>query len=207
MTSGQTADSAEMDHPTLGPSVAIYDHRRGAQRHLLMAVVMAAGGILGLLVGGNDLRTGEIATAVVLLVAGVALLLYGVTEVRATVKRFGTPVRLVVGEGGFEDASVDEPIAWDEVESIGFEKVGRGQPGAVRVQLRAPGEFADQHALSRQARLMLRINNGGLYLARGARMPAAEVLDLMSDRLAGYLRSRKPPPAPAQRIRRRTSRH
>src|SRR5450759_104776 len=207
MTSGQTADSAEMDHPTLGPSVAIYDHRRGAQRHLLMAVVMAAGGILGLLVGGNDLRTGEIATAVVLLVAGGALLAYGVTEARVTIRRFGSPVRLVVGERGFEDTSVEGPIVWDEVETIGFEKVGRGQPGAVRVQLRAPGKFADQHALSRQARLMLRINNGGLYLARGARMPAAEVLDLMSDRLAGYLRSRKPPPAPAQRIRRRTSRH
>jgi hypothetical protein len=207
MTSGQTADSAEMDHATLGPSVAIYDDRRGAQRHLLMVIVMAAGGILGLLVGGNDLRTGEAATGVVLVVAGAALLVYGVTEVRATIRRFGSPVRLVVGEGGFEDASVDGPIAWDEVETIGFEKVGRGQPGAVRVQLRAPGEFADQHALSRQARLMLRINNGGLYLARGARMPAAEVLDLMSDRLAGYLRSRKPPPAPAQRIRRRTSRH
>ena len=155
MTSGQPADSGEMDHPTLGPSVAIYDDRRGAQRHMLMAVVMAAGGILGLLVGGNDLRTGEAATGVVLVVAGLALLLYGVTETRATAKRLGTPVRLVVGEGGFEDASVDGPIAWDEVESIGFEKVGRGQPGAVRVQLRAPGEFADQHALSRQARLML----------------------------------------------------
>ena len=207
MTSGQTADSAEMDHPTLGPSVAISDDRRGAQRHLLMAVVMAAGGILGLLVGGNDLRTGEAATGVILVVAGVALLLYGVTEVRATVKRLGSPVRLVVGEGGFEDASVDGPIAWDEVESIGFEKVGRGQPGAVRVQLRAPREFADRHGLSRQARLMLRINSGGLYLARGARMPAAEVLDLMSERLTGHLRSRKPPAAPAQRIRRRTSRH
>jgi len=207
MTPGQTTDSIEMDHATLGPSVAIYDDRRGAQRHLLMVIVMGAGGILGLLVGGNDLRTGEIATAVVLLVAGVALLAYGVTEARATAKRFGTPVRLVVGESGFEDASVDGPIAWDEVETIGFEKVGRGQPGAVRVQLRASGDFADQHALSRQARLMLRINNGGLYLARGTRMPAAEVLDLMSDRLAGYLRSRKPPPAPAQRIRRRTSRH
>ena len=207
MTPGQTTDSIEMDHATLGPSVAINDDRRGAQRHLLMAVVMAAGGVLGLLVGGNDLRTSEAATGVVLVVAGLALLLYGVTETRATAKRLGTPVRLVVGENGFEDASVDGPIAWDEVETIGFEKVGRGQPGAVRVQLRAPGEFADQHAISRQARLMLRINNGGLYLARGARMPAAEVLDLMSDRLAGYLRSRKPPPAPAQRIRRRTSRH
>ena len=207
MTPGQTTDSIEMDHATLEPSVAIYDDRRGAQRHLLMVIVMAAGGILGLLVGGNDLRTGEIATAVVLLVAGVALLAYGVTEVRATAKRLGTPVRLVVGEGGFEDASVDGPIAWDEVETIGFEKVGRGQPGAVRVQLRAPGDFADQHALSRQARLMLRINNGGLYLARGARMPAAEVLDLMSDRLAAHLRNLRPAAAPAQRIRRRTSRH
>lgn len=207
MTSGQTTDSAEMDHPTLGPSVAIYDDRRGAQRHMLMVIVMAAGGILGLLVGGNDLRTGETATAVVLLVAGIGLLLYGVTEVRATAGRFGTPVMLVVGESGFEDASINGPIAWDEVESIGFEKVGRGQPGAVRVQLRAPGEFADRHAFSRHARLMLRLNKGGLYLARGARMPAAEVLDLMSDRLAEYLHSRKPPPAPAQRIRRRTSRH
>ncbi len=207
MTAGQPADSIEMDHATLGPSVAIYDDRRGAQRHLLMVIVMAAGGILGLLVGGNDLRTGEIATAVVLLIAGVALLLYGGTEARATAKRFGAPVRLVVGEGGFEDASVDGPIAWDEVESIGFEKVGRGQPGAVRVQLRASGDFANQHALSRQARLMLRINNGGLYLARGTRMPAPDVLDLMSDRLAGHLRSRKPPAVRAQRIRRRTSRH
>jgi hypothetical protein len=207
MTAERPADSIEMDHATLGPSVAIYDDRRGAQRHLLMAVVMAAGGILGLLVGGNDMRTGEAATGVVLLVAGVGLLLYGATEVRATAKRFGTPVRLVVGEGGFEDASVSGPIAWDEVESIGFEKVGRGQPGAVRVQLRAPGDFADHHALSRQARLMLRINNGGLYLARGARMPAGEVLDLMSDRLAAHLRNLRPPAAPAQRIRRRTSRH
>jgi hypothetical protein len=207
MTPGQRADSIDMDHPTLGPSVAIYDDRRGAQRHMLMAVVMAGGGVLGLLVGGNDLRTSEAATGIVLVVAGVALLLYGVTEIRATVKRLGTPVRLVVGEGGFEDASVDGPIAWDEVESIGFEKVGRGQPGAVRVQLLAPSEFAGQHALSRQARLMLRINNGGLYLARGARIPAADVLDLMSDRLAGHLRSHRPPAAPSQRIRRRTSRH
>ena len=207
MTSGQAPDSVELDHPVLGPSVAIYDDRRGAQRHLAMALIMAAGGILGLVVGGNDLRTGEAATGVVLVVAGVALLVYGVTEVRATIRRFGSPVRLVVGERGFEDTSVERPIVWDEVESIGFEKVGRGQPGAVRVQLRAPGEFAEQHALSRQARLMLRINNGGLYLARGARMPAADVLDLMSDRLAGHLRSRKPPAAPAQRIRRRTSRH
>jgi hypothetical protein len=207
MTAGQPADSIEMDHATLGPSVAIYDDRRGAQRHLMMAAVMAAGGILGLVVGGNDLRTSEAATGVVLVVAGFALLLYGVTEIRATARRLGTPVRLVVGEGGFEEGSVDEPVAWDEVESIGFEKVGRGVPGAVRVQLRVPGDFAERHALSRQARVMLRINNGGLYLARGARMPAADVLDLMSDRLAGHLRSRLPAAAPAQRIRRRTSRH
>ncbi len=206
MTADIRADSVEMDHPTLGQSVAIYDDRRGAQRHLLMAGVMAAAGILGLLVGGNDLRTDEAATGVVLVVAGVALLVYGVTEARATAKRLGTPVRLVVGESGFEDGSVGGTIAWDEVESIGFEKVGRGQPGAVRVQLRAPGDFAGRHTLSRQARLMLRINNGGLYLARGARMPAADVLDLMSDRLAAHLRSRQPPAAPAQRIRRRTSR-
>ena len=207
MTSGQQADSIEIEHPTLGPCVAIHDDRRGAQRHLLMAAVMAAGGVLGLLVGGNDLRTNEAATGVVLVVAGVALLLYGVTEVRATAKRLGTSVRLAVGEDGFEETSVDGPIFWEEVESIGFEKVGRGQPGAVRVQLRSPGEFADQPALSRQARLMLRVNNGGLYVARGARMPASDVLDLMSDRLTAHLRVRKPPPSPAQRIRRRTSRH
>jgi len=207
MTSGQPADSAEMDHPTLGPSVAIYDNRRGARRHLLMAVAMAAGGVLGLLVGGNDLRTAEPATGIVLVVAGVALLLYGATDVLATINRLGTPVRLIVGEGGFEESSVSGPVSWDEVESLGFEKVGRGQPGAVLVQLRSPAEYADTHGLSRPARIMLRINNGGVYVARGARMPAAEVLDLMSDRLAAHLRNLTPPAAPAQRIRRRTSRH
>jgi hypothetical protein len=196
-----------MDHPTLGPSVAVYDDRRGSVRHLLMAVVMGAGGILGILVGGNDLRTGENATGILLVVAGVALVIYGFTEVRATAKRIRTPIRLIVGELGFEDVSVEGAIAWDEVESIGFEKVGRGQPNAVRVELGAPREFAARHGLSRQARLMLRVNSGGLYLARGTRMPTADVLDLMSERLAGHLRSQKPPAGPGQRIRRRTSRH
>jgi hypothetical protein len=54
---------------------------------------------------------------------------------------------------------------------------------------------------------MLRINDGALYVARGALMPAAGVLDLMNERLAEFRRTHKPTAAPASSVKRRTSRH
>jgi hypothetical protein len=206
MTTGPIASSAEVDHPTLGPSVAIYDDRRGATRHLLMSSAMAAGGVLGIVVGGNDLRTADGSTGSLLVFMGILVLIYGATEVIATLRRLRTGVRLIVGNGGFEDTSIVGPVGWDEVESIGFEKVGRGLPNAVKVQLREPRDFAGRHRLSRTARLILRMNNGALYLARGALMPTADVLELMGSRLAEFLRDREPHVPTRQRIRRRTSR-
>jgi len=213
MTTGPVTSSAEVDHPTLGPSVAIYDDRRGATRHLFMSAAMAAGGILGLLVGGNDLRTAEGSTGALLVIMGILLLAYGATETQATIKRLRTPIRLIVGNGGFEDTSIDGPIEWDEIDSMDFEKVGRGVPHAVRAQLHEPREFAKRHALSWTARTVLRMNNGALFLARGALMPANEMLELMEGRLAGHLRENRPPPPPppaarsaGQPARRRTSR-
>ena len=91
--------------------------------------------------------------------------------------------------------------------SLGFERVGRGKPGAVRIQVNVPDEFAARHELSLPASFMLRINDGALYVARGALMPTAGVLDLMNERLAEFRRTHKPNPAPAPSIKRRTSRH
>ena len=207
MTAALPADSVEIDHPTMGSSVAIYYDRRTTRRKLLTALGMAVMGAIGAVLGLGDLASGDATGAAVFLLAGAALLSYGLNEARAVLMRHRTLFSLVLSESGFEYAFGVGPIAWDEVESVGFERVGRGKPGAVRVQLKLPNEFAGRHALSLPSRLMLRINDGSLYVARGTLMPASGVLELMSDRLAEFRRTHKPPPAPTQRIRRRTSRH
>ena len=208
MAAAEPTDSMAIDHLTLGPSVAIYDDRRKSRRKLLAASGMAAVGAIGAILGLGDLTNGDATGAAIFLLAGAALLAYGLNDLRATVRRPRVPFSLTVGEGGFESAFGAGPVAWDEVASLGFERVvARGKPGAVRVQLRAPDEFASRHALSLPARLMLRINDGALYVARGTLMPAADVLDLMTERLAEFRSAHKPPAPPAQRIRRRTSRH
>jgi hypothetical protein len=207
MTAALSADSVEIDHPTMGPSVAIYYDRRTIRRKLLTALGMVVTGAIGAVLGLADLANGDATGAAVFLLAGAALLSYGLNEARAVFMRFRTLFSLVVSESGFESAFGVGSIGWDEVASVGFERVvGRGKPGAIRVQLNVPDQFAARHALSLPSRLMLRINDGALYVARGTGMPAPGVLDLMSDRLAEFRRTHKPPPAPAQRIRRRTSR-
>jgi hypothetical protein len=168
---------------------------------------MAAGGILGLAVGGNDLRTAEGSTGSLLVILGVLLVIYGGTEVQATVARLRRRTLLTVGDAGFEDPSIAGPVAWEEVKSVDFETVGRGDPKAVRVQLDNPRDFATRHQLSRTARLRLKMNGGALYVARGALMPAPEVLELMEARLAKTKQVDREPSAPVRRPGRRSSRH
>jgi hypothetical protein len=143
----------------------------------------------------------------IFLLAGVALLIYGASEARATFMRLRTRFSLVVGELGFEYAFGVGSVTWDEVASLDLERVWRGTPGAVRVRVKGPDEFAARHELSLASSLMLRINDGALYVGRGALMPAAAVLDLMNERLAEFRATRRPAAVPAQRARRRTSRH
>jgi hypothetical protein len=209
MTVAESADSTEIDHPTLGPAVAIYDDRRKSRRKLLTSAGMAAVGGVGVVLGLGDLANGDGTGGSVFLLAGGALLIYGVNEVRATLMRLRSVFSLIVSETGFEYAFGIGSIAWDEVASVGFERVGRGKPGAVRVQVKVPDEFAARHALSLPAALMLRINDGALYVARGALMPAAGVLELMSERLAEFRKAHiaAPAPTPDKSIRPRTSRH
>ncbi|HEY5486879.1 MAG TPA: hypothetical protein VIK06_04460 [Candidatus Limnocylindrales bacterium] len=208
MTAAESADSIEIEHPTLGPAVAIYDDRRKSRRKLLTASGMAAVGGVGVVLGLGDFANGDGTGGSVFVLAGGALLTYGINEARATLMRLRTVYSLVVSETGFEYAFGVGSIAWDEVASVGFERVARrGKPGAVRVQVKMPDEFAARHELSLPASLMLRINDGALYVARGALMPAGAVLELMNQRLAEFRRAHTPVPAPAQPIRRRTSRH
>jgi hypothetical protein len=206
----EPTDSIEIDHPTLGPAVAIYDDRRKTRRKLLTAAGMAVVGAVGVFLGLGDIAGGDGTGGSIFLLAGAGLLTYGINEARATVLRLRTVFSLVVGEGGFEYAFGSGSIAWDEVASVGFERVaGRGKPGAVRVQVNIPDEFAARHELSLAASLMLRINDGSLYVARGALMPAGAVLELMSARLAEFRKAHisVPAPAPARGIKPRTSRH
>jgi hypothetical protein len=208
--SAEPTDSIEIDHPTLGPAVAIYDDRRKTRRKLLTAAGMAVVGAVGVFLGLGDIANGDGTGGSVFLLAGAGLLTYGINEARATLMRLRTVFSLVVGEGGFEYAFGSGSIAWDEVASVGFERVaGRGKPGAVRVQVNIPDEFAARHELSLAASLMLRINDGSLYVARGALMPAGAVLELMSARLAEFRKAHisVPAPAPARGIKPRTSRH
>ena len=208
-TSGtETLDAIEIDHPTLGPALAIYDDRRKSRRKLLTASGMAAVGAIGVILGLGDFANGDGTGGSVFVLAGGALLTYGINEARATLMRLRTAFSLIVGETGFECAFGMGSIAWDEVASVGFERgARRGKPGAVKVQVKVPDEFAARHELSLPASLMLRINDGALYVARGALMPAAGVLDLMNQRLAEFRLAHKPVPAPAQTVRPRTSRH
>jgi hypothetical protein len=206
MTPGPAIASTEIDHPTLGPSVSVFDDRRGALRHLLMSAGMAAGGILGLIVGGNDLRTAEGSTGSLLVILGLLLVIYGGTEVQATIVRLRTRTSLIIGDTGFEDPSIAGPVAWEEVKSVDFETVGRGNPKAVRVQLDNPRDFAMRHELSRTARLRLKMNGGALYVARGALMPTPEVLELMDGRLGESRQVDREPGAPKRRPSRRSSR-
>jgi hypothetical protein len=207
MTIAEPTDAIEIEHPTLGPSVAIYHDRRNTRRKLLTALGMAAIGAVGVVLGLGDLTNGDGTGGVVFLLAGAALLTYGLNEARATLLRSRTAFSLVVGESGFEYPYGVGSVAWDEVASLGFERVGRGKPGAVRIQVKVPDEFAARHELSLPASFMLRINDGALYVARGALMPTAGVLDLMNERLAEFGRTHKPNLAPAPSIKRRTSRH
>ena len=207
MTIAEPTDAIEIEHPTLGPSVAIYYDRRTTRRKLLTALGMAAIGAVGVVLGLGDLTNGDGTGGVVFLLAGAAVLTYGLNEARATLLRSRTAFSLVVGESVFEYPYGVGSVAWDEVASLGFERVGRGKPGAVRIQVNVPDEFAARHELSLPASFMLRINDGALYVARGALMPTAGVLDLMNERLAEFRRTHKPNPAPAPSIKRRTSRH
>ena len=208
----EQADAIEIEHPTLGPAVAIYDDRRKSKRRLLTAAGMGAVGAVGIILGLGDFSNGDGTGGSVFVLAGAALLVYGASEARSTLLRFRTAFSLVVGEAGFEYAFGAGSIAWDEVASLGFERVARrGKPGAIRVQVKEPDEFAARHELSLPASLMLRINDGALYVARGALMPAGAVLELMSARLAEFKTTHRPlpaaAPAPARSIKRRTSRH
>jgi hypothetical protein len=209
----EQGDAIEIEHPTLGAAVAIYDDRRKSKRRLLTAAGTAAVGAVGMVLGLGDFANGDGTGGSVFVLAGAALLIYGASEARATLMRFQTAFSLVVGEAGFEYAFGAGSVTWDEVASLGFERVARrGKPGAVRVQVKVPDEFAARHELSLPASLMLRINDGALYVARGALMPAGAVLELMNDRLAEFRRTHRPEataPTPAleHNVRRRTSRH
>ncbi len=207
---GERADAIEIEHPTLGPAVAIYDDRRKSKRRLLTAAGTGAVGAVGIVLGLGDFANGDGTGGSIFVLAGAALLVYGISEARATLLRFRTAFSLVVGEAGFEYAFGAGSVAWDEVASLGFERVARrGKPGAVKVQVKEPDEFAARHELSLPASLMLRINDGALYVARGALMPAGAVLELMSARLAEFKATHKPvaaAAAPAGSIKRRTSR-
>jgi hypothetical protein len=211
---GEQADAIEIEHPTLGPALAIYDDRRKSKRRLLTAAGMGAIGGVGIVLGLGDFANGDGTGGSIFVLAGAAMLIYGASEARTTLLRFRTAFSLVVGEAGFEYAFGAGSIAWDEVASLGFERVARrGKPGAIRVQVKEPDEFAARHELSLPASLMLRINDGALYVARGALMPAGAVLELMSARLAEFRTTHKQAlpaaaaPAPGRSIKRRTSRH
>jgi hypothetical protein len=209
----EQGDAIEIEHPTLGAAVAIYDDRRKSKRRLLTAAGTAAVGAVGIVLGLGDFSNGDGTGGSVFVLAGAALLIYGANEARATLMRFRTAFSLVVGEAGFEYAFGAGAVTWDEVDSLGFERVARrGKPGAVRVQVNVPDEFAARHELSLPASLMLRINDGALYIARGSLMPAGAVLELMNDRLAEFRRTHRPvaaapTPAVERTVRRRTSRH
>lgn len=209
MTDPQTqivdqADATDIEHPTLGPAVAVYDDRGKTLRNLPLSAGMAVAGAVGLVLGIGDLPGGDRMWAVLITIAGAALLAYGLNELWSTLWRLRSPARLVVGKRGFGCSITPDPIKWDEVESVGFERVARGKPNAVMVKLADPAGFGRAHRLSLRARLMLKLNAGSLYLGRGTRVPADRILDLMSDSLSAYRRNSTPPaPRTTQRIRRK----
>ena len=213
IATAEQGDAIEIEHPTLGAAVAIYDDRRKSKRRLLTAAGTAAVGAVGIVLGLGDFSNGDGTGGSVFVLAGAALLIYGANEARATLMRFRTAFSLVVGDAGFEYAFGAGSVTWDEVASLGFERVARrGKPGAVRVQVKVPDEFAARHELSLPASLTLRLNDGALYVARGSLMPAGAVLELMNDRLAEFRRTHRPvatapTPAVERTVRRRTSRH
>jgi hypothetical protein len=194
-------DSIEIEHPALGPAVAVYDDRRNTRKTLITSVIFILAGALGTVLGLTDLPGGkDRLTNIMILVAGIGLIAFGVNETLSMWWRLRSPVRLLVGKRGFGCSITPDVIRWSEVDSIAFERVARGKPKAVRVKLADSAAFTQRHELTRRARWMLKLNDGSVYVGRGTKVAPETILDLMSERLTANMRA-STPPRPTQRVR------
>jgi hypothetical protein len=173
-------------HPALGPAVAIHDDRRRTWWRLCFEIAMLPLGLAGLAMAKGDLEAGNTLLGVAQAAGAVVLAVYGLLAARIDVKRRSNPIRLLIARDGFELSTSQGPISWDEVATISDPRSPAGDPRNLRVQLDDPRGFAERHALSPFARLMLRVNRGDLVLGSGMAKPLATVETMMRRQLAEF---------------------
>jgi hypothetical protein len=176
--------TTSIDHPDLGPATAFLDDRARTRRNLLIAFASVGVGLLGVAMGIGDAQGGD-QIGLLFGVGGLVLLVYGINEIRLGAARMLRPIRLIVGERGFDFPTAPGPIAWDEVAALAFEVQPReAEPTALRAQVRAPDEFAQRHSMTNQARLRLSNRDGWIGIGGGLAMPLDAVLGMMKEHLA-----------------------
>lgn len=184
-------------HPVFGPAVAIYDDRRRTRWRLAFWILLIPLSIWGLLMAQGDLAGGNVLFAVGQTAAVVVVATYALQAIRVDIKRMKNPIRLLVARDGFELSTGIGPISWNDVETISDPRSPDGDPKNLRVQLDDPRGFAERHALSPIARLMLRVNKGDLILGSGMARPVATVETMMQGQLAEFRRSESAGPSSA----------
>ncbi|HEX7431070.1 MAG TPA: hypothetical protein VF293_02655 [Candidatus Limnocylindrales bacterium] len=176
-------------HPVLGPAVAIYDDRRRTGMRLSFEIALLPLGLAGLAMARGDLASGSTVIGVAQAAGAVIVAIYGLLGARVDMKRRLNPIRLLIARDGFELSTDTGPVSWDEVATISDPRSPAGDPQNLRVQLDDPLGFAERHALSPIARVMLRFNKGDLILGSGMTRPVVTVETLMRRQLAEFHRS------------------
>lgn len=188
MASVQPSES-KTRHPVLGPAVAIHDDRRRTWWRLGFEIAMLPLGLAGLAMARGDLASGNTLIGVAQAAGALIVAVWGILGAKTDVKRRLNPIRLVIARDGFELSTDKGPISWDEVATISDPRSPAGDPKNLRVQLDDPRGFAERHALSPFARVMLRVNKGDLILGSGMARPVATVETMMRRQLAEFRRS------------------
>ena len=186
MATGQQNVSTPMNHPDLGPSVAIHDDRSHTLGNIFLGLACLCLGPAGVYMGSGDLAGGSAVLGWAYVAGGVVLFLYGARMAFLAVARVRHRTVLVVGRDGFEAARGDGPVGWDEVATISDPASPPGDPRMVRVQLIDPDDYVSRHALGLVSRYMLRVHQDDLFLGRDMAMPVADVQALMRKRLAEF---------------------
>lgn len=201
MASGQGTDATAKDRSALGEAVPIYDDRSKIRGNFLLTLGFVAVGLSGVYMGSGDLAGGNAILGWAYVGGGGVLAAWAVRSVFDAARRLRHPVRLLIGERGFEYSDGPGPISWSEVATIGDPGSPAGRPRILRVQLGDSEGFAERHLLSLSARFTFRANQGDLFLGRDMAMPVVEVESLMRKQLAEFRRFGS---APASTPRRAT---
>jgi hypothetical protein len=195
-----------LDHPTLGPALAILDDRRRTRRNLALGALWTAVGALGVSMGIGDTASGD-GIGFLFGLAGLVVMLYGLNEIRLNALRLLRPVRLIIGDRGFAFATGLAPIMWQDVSAVELSVGQRDpQPTGIQVRVRAPGRPPQGRPAGRPAREPSRAQGEWISIGGGTAMPLRDVVELMREHVRPD--ARRPSSAASSKAGAgRTSRH